>query len=70
MEEKRKRVIVKSRTLNIKHGGIGTRAAVSPDGRFLVEGEANHPESDNRNAIIKVKDLKTGLVHGNNLLWT
>ena len=64
MEPKGKTVIVKSSNSNIRHGGINTRAAVSPDGRFLIEGERNNPEEDKRHALITVKDLKTGRVHG------
>ena len=69
MEPKGKKVVIKSSISNIKHGVIAVRAAVSPDGRFLVEGESRNPESEKRKALITVKDRITGLVHGKEISW-
>ena len=60
-------ISIKSSGQHITHGGILTRAVVSPDGRFLVEGELNNPEPNKRKAMITIKDLKNSRIHGKDL---
>ena len=62
-----KNMSIKNSNWHSKHGGIRTRPVMSPDGRFLVEGEFYNPEHHKRNALLTVKDLKTGRINGKDI---
>ena len=48
-----------------KHGGKWARSSLGPGGRFIFEGEWWNLETDTRNTLVTVKDLKNLKIEGN-----